>query len=64
MADDGSAQIQTVWPRPRFHCQVQWDDKRDDKKIAFQEPSGLDAEAEVAVESIGIAHGGLIVENS
>jgi len=59
MADDGSAQIQTVWPRPRFHCQVQW----DDKKITFQEPSGLDAEAEVAVESIRIAHEGLIVEN-
>ena len=42
MADDGSAQSQTVWPLPKFHFQVKW----DDTELAFQEVSGLDAESE------------------
>ena len=40
MADDGSAQSQTVWPLPKFHFQVKW----DDTEVAFQEVSGLDVE--------------------
>lgn len=43
MADDGSAQSQTVWPLPKFHFQVKW----DDTELAFQEVSGLDVETEV-----------------
>ncbi|MEL6678949.1 MAG: phage tail protein [Pseudomonadota bacterium] len=42
MADDGSAQSQTVWPLPKFHFQVKW----DDTEVAFQEVSGLDIESE------------------
>lgn len=43
MADDGSAQSQTVWPLPKFHFQVKW----DDTELAFQEVSGLEVETEV-----------------
>lgn len=43
MADDGSAQTQAVWPLPKFHFQVKW----DDTELAFQEVSGLDIETEV-----------------
>ncbi len=42
MADDGSAQTQTVWPLPKFYFQVKW----DDSELAFQEVSGLDIESE------------------
>ena len=40
MADDGSAQSQTVWPMPTFYFVVQW----GDKVLSFQEVSGLDIE--------------------
>ena len=43
MADDGSAQSTSVWPLPKFHFQVKW----DDTEVAFQEVSGLEAEIEV-----------------
>ena len=43
MADDGSAQSTAIWPLPKFHFQVKW----DDTEIAFQEVSGLDIESEV-----------------
>ena len=43
MADDGSTQSSTVWPLPKFHFQVKW----DDAELAFQEVSGLDMEAQV-----------------
>lgn len=43
MADDGSAQSQTIWPLPKFYFSVKW----DDSELAFQEVSGLDAESEV-----------------
>jgi phage tail-like protein len=44
MADeDGSAQSSSVWPLPKFHFQVKW----DDAELAFQEVSGLDMEAQV-----------------
>ena len=42
MADDGSAQSRTVWPLPKFHCQVKW----DGTVMSFQEVSGLEVEAE------------------
>lgn len=42
MADDGSAQTQTIWPLPKFHFQVKW----DDTELAFQEVSGLDIETQ------------------
>ncbi|PUB17378.1 phage tail protein [Yoonia sediminilitoris] len=42
MADDGSAQHNTIWPLPKFHFQVMW----DDAEMAFQEVSGLDTESE------------------
>jgi len=42
MADDGSAQTQAIWPLPKFHFQVKW----DDTELAFQEVSGLDIETE------------------
>ncbi|GFE50684.1 phage tail protein [Roseobacter cerasinus] len=42
MADDGSAQTQAIWPLPKFHFQVKW----DDTELAFQEVSGLDIESE------------------
>ncbi len=42
MADDGSAQSTSVWPLPKFHFQVKW----DDSEVAFQEVSGLDIEAQ------------------
>lgn len=42
MADDGSEQTQAIWPLPKFHFQVKW----DDTELAFQEVSGLDIETE------------------
>ena len=42
MGDDGSAQSTTVWPMPKFHFQVKW----DDAVMSFQEVSGLDVEAQ------------------
>ncbi|WP_296426440.1 phage tail protein [Yoonia sp.] len=42
MADDGSAQTQAIWPLPKFHFQVKW----DDTELAFQEVSGLDIETQ------------------
>lgn len=42
MADDGSAQTQAIWPLPKFHFSVKW----DDTELAFQEVSGLDIESE------------------
>lgn len=42
MADDGSAQSSSVWPLPKFHFQVKW----DDTEVAFQEVAGLDIEVE------------------
>ena len=42
MADDGSAQSTSVWPLPKFHFQVKW----DDQELAFQEVSGLDVETQ------------------
>lgn len=43
MADDGSAQTTAIWPLPKFHFQVKW----DDTEVAFQEVSGLDMETQV-----------------
>ena len=42
MADDGSAQGSN-WPLPKFYFQV----KLDSDEMAFQEVSGLDAEAQI-----------------
>jgi phage tail-like protein len=42
MADDGSAQSTSVWPLPKFHFQVKW----DDTEMAFSEVSGLDMESQ------------------
>ncbi len=42
MADDGSAQSTNVWPIPKFYFEVKW----DSEVMAFQEVSGLDAEAQ------------------
>ncbi len=42
MADDGSAQSTSVWPLPKFHFQVKW----DDAVMSFQEVSGLDIQSE------------------
>lgn len=44
MADDGSAQSQTIWPLPSFSFQVTWGSQ---SKIPFQEVSGLDTETQV-----------------
>lgn len=49
MADDGSAQSETVWPMPKFHFEVKWDGGAgaDASMVAaFQEVSGLDTEAQ------------------
>lgn len=43
MVDDGSAQTTAVWPLPKFHFQVRW----DNTELMFQEVSGLDIESEV-----------------
>ncbi|MDX1475464.1 phage tail protein [Reinekea sp. G2M2-21] len=43
MADDGSAQSQTVWPMPKFYFQVKW----DSEVMSFQEVSGLDVESQI-----------------
>ncbi len=42
MADDGSAQSQTVWPLPKFYFEVKW----DTNKMSFHEVSGLDIQSE------------------
>lgn len=42
MADDGSKQSNNIWPMPKFHFQVMW----DDRLMSFQEVSGLDVEAQ------------------
>ena len=41
MADDGSAQSQSVWPIAKFYFQVKW----DSQVMSFQEVSGLESEA-------------------
>ncbi|MGI8472442.1 phage tail protein [Pectobacterium brasiliense] len=47
MADDGSAQSETVWPMPKFHFEVKWDGGAGSGMVsAFQEVSGLDTEAQ------------------
>ena len=47
MADDGSAQSDTVWPMPKFHFEVKWDGGTGAGMVsAFQEVSGLDLEAQ------------------
>lgn len=47
MADDGSAQSETVWPMPKFHFEVKWDGGAGTGMVsAFQEVSGLDSEAQ------------------
>ena len=43
MADDGSAESQTVWPLPKFYFEVKW----DSNVMSFQEVSGLDIEAQI-----------------
>ncbi|MGJ8617786.1 MAG: phage tail protein [Sulfitobacter sp.] len=42
MSDDGSVQSQAVWPLPKFHFLVKW----DDIELSFQEVSGLDVETQ------------------
>jgi len=42
MPDDGSAQSTAVWPLPKFHFEVKW----NDAVMSFQEVSGLDMEAQ------------------
>ena len=43
MADEnGAAQSASVWPMPKFHFKVMW----NDAKMSFQEVSGLDAQSE------------------
>jgi len=42
MADDGSAQSQTVWPIPKFYFEVKW----GAQVMHFQEVSGLDVESQ------------------
>ncbi len=41
MADEGSAQSQSVWPIVKFYFQVKW----DSHVMSFQEVSGLESEA-------------------
>jgi len=43
MADDGSAQSQTIWPLPKFHFNVKW----GSEQMSFQEVSGLDTETQI-----------------
>ncbi|ADM99963.1 phage tail protein [Dickeya dadantii] len=48
MADDGSAQSNTVWPMPKFHFEVKWDGGAGASMVAsFQEITGLDIEAQI-----------------
>lgn len=42
MGDDGTSQTRSVWPKPKFHFVVTW----DDVEMQFQEVSGLDAETQ------------------
>lgn len=41
--DDGSKESTSVWPMPKFYFSVNW----GDKKMSFQEVSGLDTEAQI-----------------
>lgn len=43
MAEDGSAQSESLWPMPKFYFEVKW----DSEVLSFQEVSGLDVETEV-----------------
>jgi phage tail-like protein len=43
MADDGSAQSQTVWPLVKFSFKVMW----DGAELIFQEVTGLSSETQV-----------------
>ena len=43
MVDDGSAETTSIWPMPKFHFRVSW----DDVEVDFQEVSGLDREPQV-----------------
>jgi phage tail-like protein len=48
MADDGSAQSETVWPMPKFYFEVTWAGGTGTEMVsAFQEVSGLDIEAQI-----------------
>ncbi len=42
MADDGSAQSTAVWPLPKFHFEVQW----NNAVMSFEEVSGLEFETQ------------------
>jgi phage tail-like protein len=42
MADDGSAQSETMWPLPKFYFQVKW----NSNVMLCQEVSGLDVESQ------------------
>lgn len=42
MISDGSKQTKNIWPLPKFHFEVKW----DNTTISFQEISGLDIEAQ------------------
>ncbi|HEX5555514.1 MAG TPA: phage tail protein [Chitinophagaceae bacterium] len=43
MADDGSAESQTIWPLVKFSFQVKW----DKDELIFQEVTGLTSETQV-----------------
>jgi phage tail-like protein len=43
MADDGSAQSQTVWPLVKFSFKVMW----DGAELIFQEVTGLSSETQI-----------------
>ncbi|MCJ8272308.1 MAG: phage tail protein [Psychrosphaera sp.] len=48
MADDGSAQSETVWPMPKFYFEVKFDGGTGTEMVSsFQEISGLDVEAQI-----------------
>lgn len=42
MGDDGTPQAQPVWPMPKFHFVVSW----DDVEMQFSEVSGLDVDTQ------------------
>ena len=45
MADDGSAQSQSVWPLPKFYFSVSLGSQ--DSTVSFQEISGLETETQI-----------------
>ncbi|HWZ22413.1 MAG TPA: phage tail protein [Cytophagaceae bacterium] len=45
MADDGSAQSQSVWPLPKFYFTVTLGSQ--DSSVSFQEVSGLETETQI-----------------